>query len=78
MQKLFAPLVAASLVTGLAASADAAAKKNTRENLTQEQKAEIRAKARAYCVKTYTSGGVGQVARVEILSDGRVRCWIRG
>ena len=79
MQKLFAPLIAVGLVTGLAVSADAAAKKKeARANLTQEQKAEIRAKARAYCVKTYASGGAAQVVRVEILSNGSVRCWIRG
>ncbi|MGQ0484831.1 MAG: hypothetical protein ACT4SY_05700 [Hyphomicrobiales bacterium] len=77
MQKWFAPVIVAGLVTGLAVSADAAAKKDVRANLTQQQKAEIRAKARAYCVKRYASGAA-EVVRVEILSDGRVRCWIRG
>ncbi len=79
MQKLFAPLIAASFVAGLAVSADAAAKnKDTRANLTQEQKAAIRARARAQCAKKYALGNMADVIRVEILSDGSVRCWYRG
>ena len=79
MQKLFATLIAASLVAGLAVAADAAAKnKDTRANVTQEQKAAIRARTRAQCAKKYALGNMADVVRVEILSDGRVRCWYRG
>jgi len=77
MQKLFAALLAASLMSGLAISADAAGKKDVRSTLTREQKAQIRAKAKAYCAKKYTRGSIADVIRVEILSDGRVRCWYR-
>ena len=79
MQKLFAPLIAASLIAGVTVSVDAAAKnKDARASLTQEQKAAIRARARAQCAKKYALGNMADVIRVEILSDGSVRCWYRG
>jgi hypothetical protein len=72
--------LALSIITLLLSSglADAASKKNTREGMSAEQKTDLRKRAYAYCKKKYVGGGQGYVEHVMILSDGRVRCRIRG
>lgn len=74
---IFAQVAAPVVFAGDAAAA--AAKKTVRDSLSEKQKADMRKRAWEWCRKRYTAGGgAAQVMRVEILSDGRVRCWYRG
>lgn len=77
--RLFVALLLTAMVLAIAPLPVDAASKTTdvRSKLTEAQKAEIRKRAREYCKKRYGGGGV-VIERVEILSDGRVRCWYRG
>jgi Ni/Co efflux regulator RcnB len=78
MKKLLAALIAISFVLAPdLAFAAAKKKKDVRSGMSEEQKAKIRKRAWDWCKKNYVGHGQGQVVRVEILSDGRVRCWYR-
>ena len=78
MKRLGVALLSAGLVFGFHGAGAAAAKKNVRAGLTEKQKTELRDRARAWCKKNYAKGGTVYIVRVEILSDGRVRCWTKG
>jgi hypothetical protein len=54
-----------------------AAKKDKRSMMSEEQKKNLRKRAREYCNKTYAKGGAF-IERIEIQSTGKVICWIRG
>jgi hypothetical protein len=54
-----------------------AVKKDKRSMMSEDQKTNLRKRAREYCNKTYAKGGAF-VERIEIQSTGKVICWIRG
>jgi hypothetical protein len=71
-----AVLAAATILLPLAADTSLAAKKkksgsNVRDQLTSEQKAELRKLAKKWYKQKY-----GQVYYVEIKSDGSTICWV--
>jgi hypothetical protein len=55
-----------------------AAKKDRRSQMTAEQKKDLRKRAREWCIKNYAKGNAAVIDRIDILSDGSVRCWYRG
>jgi hypothetical protein len=67
-----ADLAAAGL--GGASYQFAASTKRTKVNMTKTQKSELRRRAYEWCRKQIVHG---DVLRVEILSDGSVRCWYK-
>jgi len=78
IQKLLAALIAAGLLTGLAADAGAASKKKqTKSGLSAAEKAELRKIYMPICIKQYAQGGNGIILKVEVRSDGTVHCWHR-
>ena len=68
--------MALGLIFALPLTVDALAE-DKRSKMTPAQKKELRKRAREYCLKHYVKGA-GYLERVEILSSGQVRCWIRG
>jgi hypothetical protein len=55
----------------------AGAKENdVRARMTKQQRIELRRRATDWCKNNYLRG-LATIQRVEILRDGRVRCWIR-
>jgi len=52
-----------------------AASKTARDKMSPEQKKELRRKAYEWCRKKHAPHG--DILRVEILSDGSVRCWVK-
>ncbi len=74
LKVIFSSLIALGLVTG---NIGFAAAKDVRKTMTAAQKSELRKKALEWCKKNYIQGGAF-IVRVEILSDGRVRCWVKG
>lgn len=78
MKKLIAAFVAAGVMAGFAADADAAPKKKkTNSGLSEAEKAELRKKYRPICMKRYAQGGSAVILKVEVLSDGSVYCWYK-
>ncbi len=79
MRKLIAALIAAGLLTGLAADAGAAPKKKkpAKAGLSAAEKAELRKKYMPICIQQYAQGGNGVIMKVEVQSDGTVYCWYR-
>ena len=74
LRTIFSSLIALGLVVG---NIGMAAAKDVRKTMTAAQKSELRKKALEWCKKNYIQGGAF-IVRVEILSDGRVRCWVKG
>jgi hypothetical protein len=76
---LIGSICAAFTLTAIPAMSEAAktAKKDKRSMMTETQKKDVRRRAREYCDKTYAKGGAF-VESVDILSTGKVVCWIRG
>jgi len=72
-----AAVLALAAVSPQAGAASKTKTKDVRSQMTPAQKADIRKKAFEWCRKKYAGGGA-YVFRVEILSDGRVRCWYKG
>jgi hypothetical protein len=74
----FSGLIACGLMIGNADLAAAAStKKDVRKTMSEKRKAELRKWGREWCIKNYIRGST-HILRVEILSDGRVRCWYKG
>jgi hypothetical protein len=74
----FSGMIACGLMLGDAGLATAAsAKKDARKTISEKRKAELRKLGREWCTKNYVRGS-SYIVRVQVLSDGRVRCWIRG
>ncbi len=48
-----------------------------RSQMTAAQKKELRRRGREWCMKNHIKGP-STFDRIEIMSDGRVRCWWRG
>ncbi len=76
MNSVLKVFLAFGLLAACAVSAEAA-KKSARDRLSEAQKKEIRKRAYEWCRKTYLKGGGGHIMRVEIMNDGRVRCWYK-
>ena len=55
----------------------ATANKDARSKMTDKQKTDLRKRAWDWCRAHYAGGGT-YVFRVEILSNGHVRCWLKG
>jgi hypothetical protein len=71
-------MIAVGLIVGNAESTAAAStKKNVRKAMTAAQKVDLRKKGYEWCRKNFIRASA-HILRVEILSDGRVRCWYRG
>jgi hypothetical protein len=64
----------AFVMAGVFSSVSAA--KDKRSQMSEAQKKQLRAQARAYCMKNYVKG-LKELDRVEIQSTGKVICWIR-
>jgi hypothetical protein len=77
MSTLVASVFALAIPMDAAVAAKKTVKKDKRAQMTEEQKKQARKSAREWCMK-YHAKGNAYIERVEILSDGRVRCWIRG
>lgn len=74
----FSGVVALGLIAGSAAPVDAAsAKKDARKVMTSAQKADLRKKGLDWCRKNFVRGS-RHIVRIEVLSNGNVRCWIKG
>jgi D-Tyr-tRNAtyr deacylase len=70
-------LVLGLLASAAADAAAAATKKSRRDAMSEAQKKDLRKRAYEWCRKTYLKGGGGYIMRVEIMNDGRVRCWYK-
>jgi hypothetical protein len=77
MKKLMLVFMSAGLVLGMQGAFAATANKDARAKMTEQQKTAARDRGRAWCKKNYAGSGGAYVVRVEILSDGRVRCWFK-
>ncbi len=74
----FSGMIALGLIAGNAAPAAAAsAKKDARKSMTAAQKADLRKKGLEWCKKNFIRGSM-HIVRIEILSNGSVRCWVKG
>ncbi len=73
---IFSGLIALGLVVGNTGFATVATAKSAKKTMTGAQKAELRKKGREWCKKNFIQGGA-YIVRVEIMNDGRVRCWYK-
>jgi hypothetical protein len=55
-----------------------AAKKDKRSMMTDAQKKELRRRGREWCLKNHAKGSAATIDRIEILTDGSIRCWYFG
>jgi hypothetical protein len=55
-----------------------APKKDRRSTMTEAQKKDLRRRGREWCLKNYAKGNASTIDRVEILTDGSIRCWYFG
>ena len=76
MRGLLVALLSAGLLSGAQVAYAATASKDTRSKMTDKQKSDLREKAWAWCRAHYAGGGA-YVFRVEILSNGQARCWMK-
>ncbi len=74
LRTIFLSLIALGLLIG---NMELAAAKDVRKTMTAAQKSQLRKKALEWCRKNYIQGGAF-IVRVEIMSDGRARCWVKG
>ncbi len=82
MVKTITALVASAFVgslmmADLALAASKNSNANVRDRMSDAQKKEIRRKAMEWCKKKYRDGS-NQVERIQIQSNGKVICYIRG
>jgi hypothetical protein len=75
---IFAAVAAIALPVSVASEAAPKPKKDKRSQMTAEQKKDLRRRAREWCIKNYARGNAAEIVRIDIQSDGRVRCWYRG
>lgn len=75
LKAIVAGLIASAFVFGSMDAPNPEAK-SVRKALTEAQKADLRKKGREWCMKNYIRGGAF-IVRIEIMSDGRVRCWFK-
>jgi hypothetical protein len=75
---LLAAAAAIAIPMSIASEAASKPKKDKRSQMTEEQKKELRRRAREWCIKNYAKGNAAEIVRIDIQSDGRVRCWYRG
>jgi hypothetical protein len=75
---LIGSICAAFTLTAVSAMSEAAkaTKKDKRSTMSDAQKKDLRHRAREYCVKKYAKG-TSEIESVDILSTGKVICWIR-
>lgn len=74
----FSGFIAFGLVIGNAdLAAVASTKKDVRKTMREKRKAELRKWGREWCKKKHIRGSA-HILRIEVLSDGRVRCWYKG
>jgi hypothetical protein len=52
-------------------------KKDVRSGMTEAQKKQLRKAGREWCLKQHAKGTV-YIERIEIMSNGGIRCWLRG
>ena len=76
MRMLLVALLSVSLLSGMPVAFAATANKDTRSKMTDKQKSDLREKAWAWCRAHYAGGGA-YVFRVDILSNGQARCWMK-
>jgi hypothetical protein len=70
-------LLLASSIAMLPMTSASLAGKDARSKMTPAQKKELRKRGREWCMKNHIKGNM-QFERIEIMSDGRIRCWMRG
>jgi hypothetical protein len=74
--KIFSSAMALCFVASSQVVAPGANAKNAKPALSAAKKAEMRKRGFEWCRKKYISGGA-YIVRVEIMNDGRVRCWFK-
>jgi hypothetical protein len=75
VMKLAVIALCASLPTLTTAEAAKAKKgSNKRDQMSAEQKKELRRKGREWCIKNHAKGN-STIERIEIMENGSIRCW---